>query len=62
MLLPPFPVSVLFKALPVPLMAEAPVRMRFSTSSARVWVALDRTRSVPSPGFSQTTSPASSTI
>ena len=45
------PVMTLARPLPVPLIAAAPVRVRFSTLSASVWLTELRTRSVPSPGI-----------
>ena len=55
------PVSRLFKSLPVPLIAAAPVSVRFSTLASRVQLRLARTVSVPSPAFSVTTSEVLST-
>ncbi|MDT4827120.1 hypothetical protein FQZ97_604550 [compost metagenome] len=49
------------RALPVPLMAAAPVRVRFSTLAASTWLMADCTLSVPADAASTTTSPALST-
>ena len=56
------PVIVLSMLFPVPSMAEAPVRVRFSTWTLLiVYVTLLSTVSVPPPPDSVTVSPASST-
>ena len=63
-LLAAFPVMTLASPLPVPLMADAPVSVRFSISplawraSERLKVMEDWTVSVPSPPVSSATSPA----
>jgi transcriptional regulator with GAF, ATPase, and Fis domain len=49
-------------AIGIPLMAEEPVRTRFSTFDPRAYVIEERTSSVPSEAFSVTTSPALSTM
>ncbi|MNN77348.1 hypothetical protein D3C81_1938030 [compost metagenome] len=61
MLFAALPVIWLARALPVPLMAAAPVRVRFSTLAARTWLMEDCTLSVPAEAASTTTSPALST-
>ena len=56
-----FPVSALFSALPVPLMAALPVSTRFSRLTPSAQLRLPRTVSMPSLAFSVTTSDALST-
>ena len=55
------PMSTLSSVLPVPLMAAAPVRVRFSMFEARAQVSDACTVSVPAPAASMVTSAASST-
>ena len=61
LLLPLLPVRLLTALLPVPLIAEEPVRTRFSRFAPSVKVTEDRTVSVPWPEFSVIVSPPSVT-